>query len=127
MKKQFQLILITLLLTNLTLIQSQAQNEKQKDQIRSKCNLTRLASLEQEFFQKSRNEKQLALQIARQRGWETRITKPDGSVMELQRVVDGKPSYYTTTSYVAARSTRTDHLHNGGTLGLNLMENGMTV
>lgn len=105
----------------------QAQNDKQKIQISSKYNLTQLQSLEQEFFQKSKNEKQLALQIAQQRGWKTIITKPDGSVMELQNVVDDSPIYYTTNNLDAAKSTRTNHLQNGGTLGLNLMRQGMTA
>ena len=65
----------------LILIQLYTQNDKQRIQIKSKYDLTRLKSLEQTFYQKSKNEKQLALQIARQRGWKTRITTPDGSVM----------------------------------------------
>ena len=89
----------------LALVQSQAQNEKQKKQITTKYNSTQLANLKQAFIQKSRNEKQLALQSAQQRGWKTRITKPGGSVMELQRVVDGKPSYHTTFNHIAANAT----------------------
>ena len=90
------------------LIQLHAQNGKQRIQIMSKYNSTRLKSFEQTFYQKSKNEKQLA----RQRGWKNSITTPDGSVMELQGVVDGKPIYYTTLNVNGGRSTRTDHLHN---------------
>ena len=40
--------------------------------------------------------------------------------MELERVVDGQPIYYTTFNVAAAESTRADHLHTGGSLGLNV-------
>ena len=99
------------------LTQSQAQNEKQKKQITSKYNSTQLANFEQAFIQKSRNEKQLALQIAQQRGWKTRITKPGGSVMELQRVVDGKPIYYTAFNHIATNVTT---IHKNAFLGWEL-------
>ncbi|WP_299105860.1 GEVED domain-containing protein [uncultured Tenacibaculum sp.] len=107
--------------------QAQAQNKQEVDQIRSKYNLTKLQSMKQDFARKASKEKQQALQIAQQRGWKTTFTTKDGRMMELQRVVDGKPIYYTTYNVDAAKSTRTDHLNSGGSLGLNLMGQGMTA
>ncbi|CAL2103797.1 conserved protein of unknown function precursor containing a type A C-terminal secretion signal. Putative S8 family peptidase [Tenacibaculum sp. 190130A14a] len=107
--------------------QAQAQNKREVDQIRSKYNLTKLESMKQNFQKKASEEKQQAIQIAQQRGWKTKITTADGRMMELQRVVDGKPIYYTTYNVDAARSTRTNHLNSGGSLGLNLMGQGMTA
>ena len=38
---------------------------------------------------------------------------------------DGFPIYYSTMNVAAARSTRTNHLNTGGSLGLNLNGQGM--
>ncbi|WP_442264813.1 S8 family serine peptidase [Tenacibaculum sp. ZS6-P6] len=108
-------------------LQSNAQSEKQIEQIRSKYDLTKLQSIKKNIQTKESKQKREALQMAKQKGWETRILKKDGSIMELQRVVNGKPIYYTTFNVDAAKSTRTNHLHSGGSLGLNLMGQGMTA
>ncbi|CAL2091446.1 conserved protein of unknown function precursor containing a T9SS type A C-terminal secretion signal. Putative S8 family peptidase [Tenacibaculum sp. 190524A02b] len=106
-------------------IQAQSKNEAQK--IRSKYNLTKLRGMKQNFEKDASDEKQQALRLAKQNGWKTKFTAKDGSMLELQRVVDGKPIYYTTFNEDAARSTRTNHLNSGGSLGLNLMGQNMTA
>ena len=105
----------------------QAQNKKQINEIKSKYNLNQLQSLKENLLQKSTLEKQNALTIAKQKGWETNIQTKDGRLLELQKVVDGKPIYYTTFNVDAAESTRTDHLHSGGSLGLNVNGQNMTA
>ncbi len=107
--------------------QINAQNKKEVQQIRSKYNLNKLQSIEQKFSKKVSKEKEKANLIAKQKGWKTEITTKDGRFLELQKVVNGKPIYYTTFNVDAAKSTRTDHLNNGGSLGLNLMGQGMTA
>src|SRR5690606_13088119 len=47
---------------------------------------------------------------------------------ELQKILpDGSLIYYTTFNVNAAKSTRTNHLNSGGSLGLNLMGHNMTA
>ncbi|WP_083426215.1 immunoglobulin-like domain-containing protein [Tenacibaculum todarodis] len=104
-----------------------AQNEKEINKIKSRYNLEKLQTLKNSFKQKASSDKQNAIQIAQQRGWKTKFTTNDGRMLELQRVVNGKPIYYTTFNVDAAKSTRTDHLNSGGSLGLNLMGQNMTA
>ena len=92
---------------------------KQK-KIRSKYDLVKLQKMEQKFQKNALTEKQQALQIAKQKGWETKFTTKNGNLVELQKVVNGKPIYYTTFNADAAKSTRTTYLNSGGSLGLNL-------
>ncbi|CAM1350124.1 GEVED domain-containing protein [Tenacibaculum insulae] len=107
--------------------QAQAQDKREVEQIRSKYDLTKLQKLKGNFQKIAKTEKQQAIQIAKQKGWKTKFTTKKGSLLELQRVVNGKPIYYTTYNVDAAKSTRTNHLNSGGSLGLNLMGQGMTA
>ncbi|MDO6599031.1 GEVED domain-containing protein [Tenacibaculum sp. 1_MG-2023] len=104
-----------------------AQNKQEVNKIKSRYNLEKLQKLENSFKKKSSTVKQEAIEIARQKGWKTKFTTQDGRMLELQKVVNGKPIYYTTFNVAAAKSTRTDHLNNGGSLGLNLMGQNMTA
>ncbi len=108
-------------------LQTNAQSKKQIEQIRGKYDLSKLQKIEKSILKKENSQKKEAFTLAKQKGWKTRITKADGSIMELQRVVNGNPIYYTMFNVDAARSTRTNHLNNGGSLGLNLMGQGMTA
>ena len=68
-----------------------------------------------------------AFATAIKKGWEISRRDTNGNVMRLQRMDDaGFPVYYiTTNNSIAARTTRTDRLYAGGTLGLSL--NGSTI
>ncbi|WP_237276778.1 S8 family serine peptidase, partial [Tenacibaculum ovolyticum] len=107
--------------------QTQAQDKNEVAQIRSKYNLTKLQEIKGNFERVAKTEKDQAIRIAKQKGWKTKFTTKEGSLVELQRVVNGKPIYYTTFNVAAAKSTRTNHLNSGGSLGLNLMGQGMTA
>ena len=107
--------------------QASAQTQEQVQKIRKSYNLVKLQNLEEKLSKKAQNERAEALKVAKQKGWKTEIQKEDGSFMSLQKVENGKPIYYTTFNVDAARSTRTNHLHSGGSLGLNLMGQGMTA
>ncbi|CAM1358086.1 Peptidase S8 [Tenacibaculum litopenaei] len=126
--KYFKSLVVTGAFIGLTFqAQLQAQTKGEVEQIRRGYNLTKLESLKQDLLESASNERKQALRLAKQNGWETKFTTKDGRVLELQRVVDGKPIYYTTFNVDAAKSTRTNHLHSGGSLGLNLMGQGMTA
>ncbi|MCH2034079.1 MAG: S8 family serine peptidase [Tenacibaculum sp.] len=104
-----------------------AQSKEQIQKIRSEYDLVKLQTIQKNLQTKENLQKKEAMRIAQQKGWKTTIKKEDGTFMELQRVVNGKPIYYTTFNVDAAKSTRTDHLHSGGSLGLNLMGQGLTA
>ncbi|QSE97887.1 S8 family serine peptidase [Fulvivirga lutea] len=118
-------ILLPLLFVSTTI--SLAQNKAQREQIQEKSNITKLNQLEVEFRQKAESEKRAAIEQAERNGWPIRTSLSDGRLIELQKVVDGQPIYYTTFNVDAARSTRTDHLNSGGSLGLSLNGQNMTA
>ncbi|AUC86692.1 peptidase S8 [Polaribacter sp. ALD11] len=104
-----------------------AQKQEELTKISSKYNQEKLTTLKNDFKQKASLEKQNAITIAKSKGWKTRFTNKKGELLEIQKVVNGKPIYYTTFNVAAAKSTRTNHLNNGGSLGLNLMGQNMTA
>jgi hypothetical protein len=104
-----------------------AQTDAEKQRLTQSYDNAKLSAIEISFQDKTRAEKDEAYRIAAQRGWDVQIQMQDGRFLELQRVVDGKPIYYTTFNVDAARSTRTNHLNSGGSLGLNLMGQNMTA
>ncbi len=63
---------------------------------------------------------------ASEKGLPVRSVMPDGKIMEMVAVVDGKPVYYTTENLGAAATTRASELWTGGSLGLNLDGTGYT-
>ena len=73
------------------------------------------------------NNRQVAFTLAKEKGWETLKIKQDGAIVALQGVDElGLPIYFTTyNNSVAAATTQTNKLYNGGGLGLNL--SGSTI
>ena len=105
-----------------------AQKKEGIDKIKSNYNIKKLNELEAEYIKKSQVEKLIADNLAKEKGWKKKIVFPDGSIAELQRVTnEGNPIYYTTLNVDASKSTRTNHLNSGGSLGLNLNGNDMTA
>jgi len=49
---------------------------------------------------------------------------PDGTLLEIQHILDGKPFYYMTHNSNAALSTRTDELRPGGSVGSDVTGSG---
>lgn len=119
------LLLLTIIILGATTVK--AQNKQQINQIRQNYNLVNLKIIKEDFQKKSSSQKQNAIRIAKDKGWDLRKTLPNGRLIELQKVVNGKPIYYTTFNDDAAKSTRTNFLHNEGGLGLNLLGQEMTA
>jgi len=123
--RHWQSVLLIILLSVSTAF---AQTKQQKQQISSRYNQSKLSQLKSEFARKAAAQKQYALQMAAQRGWEVFKSNDDGTFDELVAVSpDGRPVYYTIYNEDAARSTRADHLHSGGSLGLNVNGQNMTA
>lgn len=105
-----------------------AQTDNQRQTISNTYDLTKLSGLSQEFSLRAQLKKQQALSLAAQKGWDVLRSNPDGSFDELIAVSpEGQPVYYTIYNEDAARSTRTDHLNIGGSLGLSLDGQNMTA
>ncbi len=108
--------------------QMNAQKKEGIDKIKLDYDLKKLNELQAEYIKKSQVEKLIAYNIAKEKGWKLKIVFLDGSIAELQRVTtEGNPIYYTTLNVDASKSTRTNHLNSGGSLGLNLNGNDMTA
>ncbi|MGJ3233633.1 GEVED domain-containing protein [Marivirga sp.] len=105
-----------------------AQTTEQRAKITNQYNKQVLSELEQNFSAKAQKEKQEAIEMAQQKGWEVKMYLEDGRYAELQKVTaTGEPIYYITYNVDAAKSTRTDWLNSGGGLGLNLNGDNLTA
>ncbi|WP_333877544.1 S8 family serine peptidase [Flavobacterium sp.] len=105
-----------------------AQSKEEIQQITAQYDFKKLQEKATYYERKSRLEKEKAIALALAKGWPLLIEKPDGGISELMALTpEGLPLYYTTDNVSAARSTRTNHLNSGGSLGLSLDGQGMTV
>ncbi|PQJ32150.1 peptidase S8 [Nonlabens arenilitoris] len=105
---------------------SVAQTEKERETITSRMDLVKLQQLETRFQLESVQEKQEAMSYAIANNIAVRKILDDGTLVEIQRIVNGTPIYYSTLNVDAATSTRTNYLHSNGGLGLNIEGQNMT-
>jgi subtilisin-like proprotein convertase family protein len=90
--------------------------------------LNKIKEKEIYYRKKAATEKEKAIAVARLNNWPIVIENEIGGKSELMKLTaDGYPVYYSTDNVAAAKSTRTNFLHNGGGMGLNLEGQGMTV
>jgi len=103
------------------------QTTEEVKEITANYDTATLQSLSEQYYAQYLADKEYALEKATELNIPFIIEK-DSRYAELQKVLpDGTPIYYTTYNLEAARSTRTNHLQNGGSLGLNLMGQNMTA
>jgi subtilisin-like proprotein convertase family protein len=114
------------LVTSSLLAGSQTLN--QINEIRKNSKIKKLQSLQTQLRTEQANQKQRALELAQQNNWPVEYTDDQGTTFGLIGVTeDNKPLYYQTDNVAAARSTRTNWLHQDGGLGLNIEGQGMTA
>ena len=124
MKKKYFLLLSVLLVSCSFFGQTKEDIKK----ITANYDMAKLKETESFYRKKAHVEKEKAVAMALAKNWPIYTTKEDGSISELIRLSpEGLPIYYSTQNVNAARTTRTNHLNTGGSLGLNLNGQGMTV
>jgi hypothetical protein len=105
-----------------------AQTAAETAAILSETNVPELQQLSTTLGQRYAVEHEIALRVAKEKGWVIRAVRPDGAVMELQVLNSrGNPLYYTTNNLNAAKTVSTNKVWSGGGLGLNLAGAGMTL
>lgn len=97
-----------------------AQTREELAQIVKGTNVSELQKIAKESEEQFIKEKKEALNFAEKNNIPVIIQGKDGSKSELMKLIDGKPIYYTNNNVAAAKSTRANHLHQGGSLGLSL-------
>jgi len=111
----------------LSMVSLHAQTPKEKQEILRETHQKFLKKLEARLSKKYMEDKAYALKLAKEKGWPVTIDR-DGVSMELEEISEeGMPIYTTTYNVNAAKSTRTNTLHSGGLLNLNLEGQGMTI
>jgi len=122
MKHKFALIFILFFQ-----ILTYAQNENSRKKIISETNVAELYKLSDYYADLFKQQKSEAFLIAKQKGWRTITYSKSGGMTELMRIENGRPIYYTTDNAGAGITTRANRLHTGGSLGLNLDGQNMTI
>ncbi|KIX21113.1 hypothetical protein SY27_10125 [Flavobacterium sp. 316] len=97
------------------------QTEMERKQITNEYNVQQITKMSNSFLEKEKANKKAAIEFAKSNNIPIYVNLKDGGYAELQRVdADGSLIYYSTFNVAAAKSTRANHLHSGGSLGLNL-------
>ena len=119
---------ITRILVLVCCVQVYAQTEQQKLDIIREYDIEKIESLIKQFEKMEDEQKREAIALAKINNWEIKMDLPNGRIAELMGVTkDGKPIYYVSDNVGAAKSTRTNYLHSGGGLGLDLNGENMVV
>ncbi|MEH6585776.1 MAG: S8 family serine peptidase [Halioglobus sp.] len=87
----------------------------------------RLATLQQTLKERGVAQKAQARAWAQQKGVPFRSELHDGKILELQRVGPNGPVFYITNNVDAADSISTDEVQPGGSTGLSLSGQGLTI
>jgi hypothetical protein len=127
MKQNYMRMMLTICLVYSSFLAG-SQTQQQIEEIRNNSDLDKLQRLERRFNAEQTALRQRALTLAQANNWPVTYTDQNGKFYGLVGVSeDNKPIYYQTDDIAAARSTRTDWLHNGGGLGLDIEGQGMTA
>ncbi len=123
MKHILNLLFIFLISLNL-----QGQTDQQVNQIISQYDQDKLDLRKAEIEIAKNKQLERTNLLAKKYGWPKTIADNDGTVRTLIGATkEETPLYYTTYNLRAVQSTRTNHLHQGGSLGLDLHGQDMTA
>jgi hypothetical protein len=105
-----------------------SQTKEEVKKIAAANNSSELTKMAIEYDSIFRVQKAEALALAKLKGWEQFKPKGNGGIAELMRVdKNGNPIYFSTTNAGAAITTRANKLNAGGSLGLSLDGQNMTI
>ncbi len=120
-----KLFFTSLLVLFCTTIYSQTTEEK--NNIINQYDINKLHDLKLKLTLENQANNIIIEDYINKYGLQKRLKNANGRLMEIKYIIDGKPVYISTDNANAAISTRTNHLHNGGSLGLNLEGQNMYI
>lgn len=105
-----------------------AQTKEEAKKITENYDLKKIKAQKEFYLKKGEIDKKNAIEKAKINNWPLTVKGENGKFMELMKLTpDGFPLYYSTDNANAAKSTRANHLHTGGSLGLNLNGQGLVA
>ena len=104
-----------------------SQTTEEKNKIIKDYDIESLNNLKLDLNQKNKANNTLIEDYIKKNGLKRRVKTSSGGVKEIKYILNNTPIYITTDNVNAAKSTRTDRLHNGGSLGLNLEGQNMKI
>ncbi|WP_309641925.1 S8 family serine peptidase [Flavobacterium sp.] len=105
-----------------------AQTEADKSKIIAATNVSELDRLVPIYDSIFKAQKAAAWNMAAIKNWKTKFTTKNGGIKELIRLDENNnPIYFTTDNVGAALTTRANRLNTGGSLGLSLDGQDMTI
>ena len=104
-----------------------SQTDEERLQIIKNYDVEAIKNLETKFKNKNKENEERINAFLNNNKTTKRIKRSGGKNYHLARIIDGKPIYITTDNANSAKATRTDFLHNGGDLGLNLEGQNMLI
>lgn len=132
-RKNSRILTAFLIIFFFTATNINAQRVSDKTKIIQRTNVAQLNKLKDELAKSRAERKMEAYQMAAKMGWELTKFNADGSFMTLEGLTkDNKPLYYITQkaeffNLGGANTTKASSLWTGGSLGLNLNGEGMTI
>ncbi|KAA3612044.1 MAG: T9SS C-terminal target domain-containing protein, partial [Calditrichaeota bacterium] len=90
-------------------------------------NIERLNRLKEKYHQRYTEQRAIAEQWALDNGYPIREVHDDGTIIEIQKIINGKPLYLSTENSDAAETISTDEVWSGGSAGLNLDGTGIAI
>ncbi|AJR02474.1 peptidase S8 [Siansivirga zeaxanthinifaciens CC-SAMT-1] len=115
------------LVISLTTFNIFSQTKAEKDKIISNYNLDKIQNLKSVINEKNKLKELRVSTFLKNNDQISYKMKINGKTYMINDIVDGKPVYITTHNLNSAKATKTDKLHTGGGLGLNLEGLNMNI
>ena len=105
-----------------------AQTKKERAKIVNSYDKDRISNLKSELLSNDKlNKTAIAQFLIENPGFKRIIRSQDGSIKKIKYIIDNQPIYVTTHNAGSAEATRTNFLHPGGGLNLNLEGHNMNI
>ena len=104
-----------------------SQTLEEQKEITENYNLEALDELETRLIRENEEINEEINTFLKKNKTVKKIIKSGNKNYYIAKIIDGKPIYITTDNVNSAKATRTNFLHNGGGLGLNLEGQNMNI